>query len=260
MPQGDDPSAGFGPSTYGDAFASVYQEWYGSITDAEATAAMIDTHAPAGAIVELGSGDGRLAYPIAARGRMVIAVDASVPMLNRCATAAPFAPADTAGRVVELHGDLARLPLRAHPEVPIAGALCAFNTLFNLPSVSAQSALLFSVAQCLVPGGILIIEAITGEGLDQAPPESIGISRLTASQLVLSATVVDAEHQLMRGQHVDITEAGITLRPWQLRWSRPEEIDAMATRAGLHRQARYADWSGAPFTTESSTHITIYSR
>jgi len=32
---------GFGPSTYGDGFADVYNDWYGTITDANATAAFV---------------------------------------------------------------------------------------------------------------------------------------------------------------------------------------------------------------------------
>ncbi len=36
--------------------------------------------------------------------------------------------------------------------------MCAFNTLFNLPTAEAQLALLQQVAQVLVPGGAFVIE------------------------------------------------------------------------------------------------------
>jgi hypothetical protein len=35
------------------------------------------------------------------------------------------------------------------------------------------------------------------------------------------------------GQYVDITEAGIALRPWHIRWATPAQLDEIAAAAGL---------------------------
>ena len=40
--------AGYGPATYGDSFADVYDDWYADVTDADATAHRIRALAGAG--------------------------------------------------------------------------------------------------------------------------------------------------------------------------------------------------------------------
>ena len=76
---------GYGPGTYGDGFAAVYDDWYRDVSDAAATVAAIDTWAGADRrpIVELGVGTGRLAGPLARLGRSVIGIDASLAMITR---------------------------------------------------------------------------------------------------------------------------------------------------------------------------------
>jgi hypothetical protein len=39
---------------------------------------------------------------------------------------------------------------------------------------------------------------------------------------------------------------------------RPSELDLMGQLAGFRRESRHADWSGAPFTAESTGHIAVY--
>ena len=236
---------GFGPSTYGDGFADVYDDWYGRITDADATAAFVAARCGSGPVLELGVGSGRLVPALRQAGCVVIGVDASRPMLERC-------PRDLAS----VQADLAALPLRS--DGVAGGALCAFNTLFNLPTADAQEALLRQLASVIAPDGAIVIEAITGRGLAARPPQSVGVSRMTASELVLSATLVDGDAQTIQGQHVEITEAGITMRPWLLRWTTPRQLDALAIAARLELVERWADWNESPFTDESEQHVSVY--
>ena len=63
------PMDGYRPATYGDAFADVYDDWYADLHDPEAVADLLTASDPAGRILELGVGTGRLAWPLAARGR-----------------------------------------------------------------------------------------------------------------------------------------------------------------------------------------------
>lgn len=236
---------GFGPSTYGDGFADVYDQWYGEITDATATAAFVATRRADSPVLELGVGSGRLVPALEAAGCDVIGLDASAAMLARCPPALPT-----------LRADLAALPLRP---APFAGAaLCAFNTLFNLPSADQQAGLLRQVADLLLPDGVLVIEAITGASLADGPPQSVGVSRMTTTELVLSATVLDAAAQTIQGQHVEIADGGVTMRPWMLRWTTPEQLDVMAVEAGLVLAERFADWDGTSYDEEADTHISVY--
>ena len=40
----------------------------------------------------------------------------------------------------------------------------------------------------------------------------------------------------------------------------PAELDLMAQLAGFELEARHADWSGAEFTAESPSHVSVYRR
>lgn len=237
---------GFGPSTYGDGFADVYDRWYGQITDAEATAAFIAARCGAGPLLELGVGNGRLVPALREAGCEVIGLDASRPMLERC-------PPDLA----TVQADLAALPFRGGRT--IGGALCAFNTLFNLPTAAAQGSLLEQLASVISSNGAIVIEAITGIGLSDSPPQAVGVSRMTSTELVLSATLVDHDAQTIQGQHVALTDAGVKMRPWLLRWTTPTELDDLADAAGLELVGRWADWSEARFDDDSEQHVSVYS-
>ena len=57
----------------------------------------------------------------------------------------------------------------------------------------------------------------------------------------------DERAQTITGQHIHVTEQGIRLRPWHLRYARPAELDAMADAAGLTLAWRHADWAETPF-------------
>ena len=66
--------------------------------------------------------------------------------------------------------------------------------------------------------------------------------------------------QTISGQHIEITEAGVRLRPWLVRYASPAELDAMAAAAGLVLVERHADWHGAPFQDASDHHVSVYRR
>lgn len=240
------PVTDFGPGTYGDSFADVYDDWYHDISDPEATADFVVRRVGPGPVLELGVGSGRLVQPLINRGLAVVGIDASGAMLERCQAALP--------QLALVQADLASLPIGGC----IGGALCAFNTLFNLPSAEAQAALLRSLAAPLHPQGAIVIEALTGSALADGPRSSVGVSRLLTDRVVLSATVLDPTTQQIRGQHIDISEAGIRLRPWLLRWTTPEQLDGLADSVGLRLTERFAGWLEEPFTPESDGHVSVY--
>jgi hypothetical protein len=58
---------GYTGSTYGDAFADVYDDWYQDISDVDATVGLLADLAVEFAplpVLELGAGTGRLAVPL----------------------------------------------------------------------------------------------------------------------------------------------------------------------------------------------------
>jgi SAM-dependent methyltransferase len=243
---------GFDAATYGERFADVYDEWYGEVSDVAATVDAVAALAGGRPVLELGVGTGRLAVPLAERGLEVHGIDASPAMLDRLA-----AKATAAGVPVHRHrGDF------ADADVTVPGGfgvvLVAFNTLFNLADAGAQRRCLANVARRLSPDGVLAVEALAPEP-DAAPAGgAVTPTVIAADRVVLQVTQSDPEAQTVTGSVVTITEAGIRLRPWRIRWATPDEVDAMASEAGLERIERWGDWDRRPFDAESAKHVTLY--
>jgi len=70
----------FGPETYGERVADVYDEWYKPV-DTAAEVALLAELARGGRVLELGIGTGRVALPLAAQGIEVHGIDASPAMV-----------------------------------------------------------------------------------------------------------------------------------------------------------------------------------
>lgn len=245
---------GYGSTTYGDGFADVYDDWYADVSPPQATAAFLAGRVR-GLVIELGSGTGRLAGPLAAAGVPVIGLDASAAMLARSRHAHPAVPVVAA--------DMAEQPFR--PGIA-SGVLVAFNTLFNLPTTALQREALRQAAQLLTPEGVLVIEAFvpTAAGADGAGPgrsDHVDVVRLDAGLVVLRVSRTDLAAGTVSGHHVELRDGEpVRLRPWHLRFTDPEGLDESAGAAGLVLVERVADWSGAPFDDGSDTHVSVYRR
>lgn len=236
------------PDAYGESFADVYDEWYGDVTDAEATARFVAARHRGGPVLELGVGTGRLARPLQAAGCWVVGLDASAAMLAGCVDPAKGSP------VPAVRADLALPPFR-----PAFGAvLLAFNTLFNLPSEDRQRALFAQVALLLRGDGVLVVETTNAEVLTDGPTRSLAVSRFHHDGVTVVATALDPDAQTITGQHLDLRDGGVHARPWLLRWSTVSQLDSFATEAGLRLTERYASWDGATFSAASSAAVSVY--
>src|SRR5690606_19664757 len=105
----------------------------------------------------------------------------------------------------------------------------AFNTFFNLTSEAAQRRCLARVAEVLAPDGLFVLEAfVPDDEVGATARASVEPRRITADEVVLAVSQTDGDAQTVTGQHVHITERGIRLRPWHLRYLTPAQIDALA--------------------------------
>ena len=234
---------GYDHATYGDRFASVYDDWYDGITDAAACAALVAELADleltpaAGPVLELGRRHRPAGHPARARwasqvvGRRLVAGDA------RRLAAKPGG-----GAVEAVLGDMADPP----PRRPGRSPWCSSPTTRCSTWWTAEpAAVLRSAARRLLPGG-----SLRGRGVrarrPAGPEQSVAPRTITADRVVLSVSQTDPDRQEAMGQYVDITEAGIKLRPWHIRWSTPDQLDAMAAAAGLVLADRWPDWARTP--------------
>jgi SAM-dependent methyltransferase len=239
---------GYDAATYGDRFADVYDEWYDDPAATEETVRALVARAGAGAsVLELGVGTGRLALPLAAAGLAVTGLDASQAMLDRLA-AKPGGAA-----VTTVVGDMAG-PL---PDGPFDLVVIARNTFFNLTTEAAQRACLAEVARVLAPTGRLLVEAFVPTDED-GPTSSVEVRSITADRVLLFVDRHDPASGEAWSSFVDISPAGITLRPCHVRYLRPAALDALAASAGLVLDDRTEDWSGANFDDDSPHHVSSY--
>jgi SAM-dependent methyltransferase len=238
---------GYGPSTYGDAFADVYDDWYTELPPPTVTAEFVARRST-GLVVELGSGTGRLAGALGAAGLPVVGLDASTAMLRRSRHTHPHLPVVAA--------DMAEQPFRRG----VAGCvLVAFNTLFNLPTGAGQRAALHQAADLLAEGGAVVVEAFVPADLGDAGGGHVDVVRSTDEVVVLSVSRTDPGRQTVWGHHVELRDGEpVRLRPWHVRFTDPDGVDALATSAGLELEARYGDWTGAPFDDRSTSHVSVY--
>ncbi len=246
------------PGAYGEAFADVYDHWYQDVTDAEATARFVAQRCPSRLVVEIGVGTGRLAATLLDQGLTVIGVDASTSMLARC-QARGFGP-----RLHLVLADMAAMPIADSDHTgggaSVGAVLIAFNTLFNLPSESGQRAVFQQAAHMLDAGGALITETLDADTLDRQAGMSVGVRNRDDEALTVVATEVDPEAQTIVGRHVAISNTGIDIRPWTLRWSTVDQLDDYADAAGLVLTERYPDWTGRPTSSSSGVYISVYQR
>lgn len=235
----------YGPETYGDAFADVYDDWYAEVSDVDASTRALRELAQGRRVLELGVGTGRLACPLADQGVEVVGVDASESMLERLAVNDPNATVEA--HLMDMSVDL--------PEGPFEVVFVAYNTFFNLTSEAAQRRCLDLVRQRLSPTGHFLIEAFVPA--TEGPDRGVD-GRSVDHGVVLNVTIRDAERQIVRGQQVELRNGSVRLRPWQIRYLDPAQLDDIAADAGLRRVARWADWSGAGFDEGSLRHVSVY--
>ncbi len=244
---------GYEASTYGEAFADVYDDWYtATLGDRSAFAAMAFGLAVADLpILELGIGTGRLAVALAAAGLHVVGVDTSAAMVARIPPVG-----EGPGSVTPVVGDM----VEDLPAGPFGLAYCGFNTFFNLLSERRQQDCLTAVADRLAPGAAFIVEASIPEPPSD-PADEVRLRSMTATEVVLSVSRVDRDGQRAEGQYVSLSAAGgVRLRPWAIRWCTPTQLDELAACAGLELVGRYAGYDRAPLTDDDDRHVTVYRR
>ena len=234
-------------STYGDAFADVYDDWYQQVTDVEGTVALISHLSEGGEVLELGVGTGRLALPIASKGIPTTGVDSSSEMLSRL-------KARDTSKVVKIHlADMAKwLPVG-----PFKIIFCAYNTFFNLVNSAEQEQCLQLVRDRLTPDGLFLVEAFVPSNYSLLPTRGVE-SRHLANATVLNITIREKVSGIVRGQSVELGESGAVLRPWKILIKTPDELDQIAAHQNLKLVERWQDWQQSAFTSTSDHHVSVY--
>jgi SAM-dependent methyltransferase len=241
----------YGPSTYGDRWADVYDEWVPlAELDTEATVDFLAELAGDGPALELAVGTGRIALPLAERNVQVEGIDASARMVERL-RAKPG-------------GEHLRVTIGDMADVGVSGryrlVYVVFNTVFGLLTQDDQARCFENVAARLDGGGVFVVEAFVPDLTRFDRNQRVDVLEVESDRVRIDAARHDPVQQRISTQHVVVTEAGMRLYPVHLRYAYPSELDLMARLAGLRLKERFGGWRREPFTSESGKHVSVYER
>lgn len=239
------------PAAYGNDFAPVYDDLYPSAPD-DALSFLAEMAAPGGRVLELGIGTGRFALPLARRGLKVHGVDASPAMVERLR-------AKPAGADIPVTmGDFA--DVSGVPGAPFDLAFVAFNTFFALLTQEAQLRCFSSVASVLAPGGRFVVEAFVPDLTRFSNPQPALLAGAFGGAVHLEASQHDLARQRVSSRFISIADGDVRVRPIEIRYAWPSELDLMARLAGLELEGRWAGWSRQAFSSASGMHVSSWRR
>ena len=241
---------GYGPETYGDRIADVYDGFYDYQLDTEGAVETLAELAGAGPVLELAIGTGRLALPLAERGLEVHGIDASERMV------AKLREKPGGDRIPVTMGDFADVGVEGSYALVFVG----FNTFFALGSQDDQVRCFANAAARLADGGLFVLEAFFPDLARFDRGQRTQATRVDLERVELEATRNDPVAQRIVSQHVVLTEAGTKLYPTSLRYAFPSELDLMARLVGLRLYERWGGWRRVPFAASSPRHVSVYGR
>jgi SAM-dependent methyltransferase len=201
-----------------------------------------------GPALEFAIGTGRVALPLRARGVPVTGIELSEPM------AARLRGKPGGAHIPVAIGDMATTRLAERFDL----VYVVDNSITNLLTQSAQVDCFRNAAHHLRPGGRFVVEVFV-PALQRLPPgETARPFSVDADHLGIDTyELVD---QRLVSSHYWIGEATPRTFRSTHRFVWPSELDLMARLAGLRSCERWADWAQAPFTAESTAHVSVWQK
>ncbi len=242
----------YGPATYGDHIADIYDEMYAKRDPAEEVTRLAGL-AGSGPVLELGIGTGRVAVPLSAllagTGIALHGIDASAAMVAKLRSRA-------GGEAIPVSfGDMKAVDA---PGDGYSLIYVVFNTFFGLTDQEAQIECFANVANRLVPGGRFAVEGFIPDPARYNGNQRTSALSLTVESVDIDVSVHDSVNQRVDFQHVLIRGSGVRLLPGSLRYAFPSELDLMARLAGLGLESREGGWAQEPFTAASGRAVSVW--
>jgi SAM-dependent methyltransferase len=203
--------------------------------------------AEGGRVLEFAVGTGRVAIPLAERGVPVTGIELSRPMVEQLRTKAGEAALPV------LVGDMTSTVAPGRFSL----VYLVFNTVANLLTQAEQVACFRNAARHLSAGGRFVIELWVPELRKLPPGQDAVVWQCQPGYIGLDT--YDVLHQQVVSHHFtfdDGKQARLTRSPHRYIW--PAELDLMGQLAGFELESRHADWSGADFTADARSHVSVY--
>ena len=237
---------------FGEDVAARYDESTGAPFDPDVIALIADVLAELagdGAALEFAVGTGRIALPLAARGVHVHGIELSTAMADRLHTK------DKGGHVDVTIGDMATTRVDGSFRL----VYLVFNTIGNLTTQQQQVTCFANAAAHLEPGGRFLVEVGVPD-LRRLPPGEDARVFAHAAGYVGYDRYTDLVAQLAVSHHFVADGSGVREARTPYRYVWPSELDLMAQLAGMSLFERWAGWDRAPFTGESTSHVSIWEK
>ena len=199
-----------------------------------------------GSALELGIGTGRIALPLAQRGVQVqdrLSEDMVAQLRSKPG-------ADAIGVTI---GDFATTTV----DGVFALAFLVFNTINNL-TTQQQVACFQNVARHLQPGGCFVIEV--GVPSLRRLPSGERFRAFEVSDTYLGIDEFDVANQGLVSHHFHAVDGAFEKRSIPFRYVWPSELDLMARLASMTLRERWSSWQRAPFTSESTKHVSVWQK
>jgi hypothetical protein len=201
-----------------------------------------------GASLELGIGTGRIAIPLSQRGVRVHGIDLSPDMVTQL-KAKPGT--DDIGVTI---GDFATTSVGGTFKL----AYLVRNTIMNLTTQEEQVACFVNVAAHLEPGGCFVIE-VGVPGLQRLPPGET-VRAFTVTPTHLGFEEYDVATQIAFSHHYWVVDGQLETFSAPFRYVWPSELDLMARLTGMTLRERWSGWTREPFTSDSTTHVSVWEK
>ncbi|GGO07675.1 class I SAM-dependent methyltransferase [Micromonospora parathelypteridis] len=203
--------------------------------------------ASGGRALEFAIGTGRVAVPLAERGVPVTGIELSAAMLARLRQKVDET------RIPVIAGDMAT----ATAPGEFALVYLVYNTISNLLTQAEQVECFRNAARHLTPGGRFVIELWVPELRKLPPGQAATVFACEPGYIGLDTYDTLLQHVVSHHFQFDAgREARLSRSPHRYIW--PAELDLMAQLAGFELESRHADWSGAQFTADSRSHVSVY--
>jgi len=137
-------------------------------------------------------------------------------------------------------------------------AYVVFNTIMNLTTQHEQVQCFQNVAAHLESGGCFVIEV--GVPDLQRLPRGETVRPFHVSPTRLGFDEYDVAAQGLISHHYWLVDGRVETFSMPFRYVWPSELDLMARLAGMSLRERWSDWSRAPFTSNSTNHVSVWEK
>ncbi|MGW0434427.1 class I SAM-dependent DNA methyltransferase [Micromonospora sp. NPDC003197] len=203
--------------------------------------------ADGGPALEFAIGTGRVAVPLAAKGISVTGIELSQPMVDQLRRKVP------APELPVVVGDMATTVVPGRFSL----VYVVWNSIGNLRTQDEQVQCFRNAARHLSPGGRFVIE-LWVPGIRRFPPGQSAVPFSVTEQHVGFDTYDMVTQQGTSHHYWPLGDGSARYGYSNFRYIWPAECDLMARLAGLTLEQRVADWTGAPFTSDSESHVSVW--